>query len=342
MISEEIKKKLDNIPTIDLHQDLLPYDSYRKDAIYKNQTSWELLLKNNIKIVLPTANSWEYFYWKDKKPKPELLDLYEKEFLNYNKYISESKNFEIIKNKKDFDRVWESNDKNGVVLHLEGIDYFEDIQKYWEKLERWYSEYNWRSFGLVWNIKNEMSGGTETPEYGITELGKKVLNWVVGKNMILDYAHMNRKVFWEVRQYLKENFIEQYEKPIYVSHSAIDTLHKDERNLNNEQLEEIKKTNGVVGIFFAQGFLNNDVKKGKTTISDIIDHIDYIKNNFGINHVAIGTDLGGFLEEMIDGLTSLNDINNFKYELYDRGYSIQDIEKVFYGNSKRVVRELLK
>ncbi len=326
---------------IDLHQDLLPYEKYKKEAIHKDQTSWEGLDKNNFKITLPTANSWDYFWWDSKKPEPKLNTLITEEFLKYKNYCDKSEIFDIILNKKDFDKIWENENKKGIIVHMEGIDYFEDKKEYWEMLEKWYS-YGWRSFGLIWNIKNHLAGGTETPEFGITELGKKVLAWAIKKNMIIDYAHMNRKVFWEVRVFIKENFPEQYKKPIYVSHSAIDSLFKTERNLDNKQLKEIKKTNGVVGIFFANGFIT-DIKKNKknSTIYDFIKHIDYVKENFGIDNIAIGTDLGGFLEETIEGLGKVSDIKNLEKTLLEKKYLVEEIEKIFYKNAYRVIRELI-
>ena len=326
---------------IDLHQDLLPYYKYGKKAMKKNQTSWELLDEFDFKITLPTANSWDYFWWESKKPEPRLNDLIEKEFLSYQEYCQKSKVFNIIKNKEDFDKVWNNDNEKGIIVHIEGIDYFEDKKEYWEMLEKWYS-YGWRSLSIVWNIENSLGGGTNTPEIGLKDLGKKVLKWAVQKNMIIDYAHFNRKLFWEVREYLKENFPKQYTKPVYVSHSAVDKLLSNERNLDDKQLEEIKKTNGVVGIFFANEFISN-IKNGKnSTIANVVEHINYIKDKIGIDYIGIGTDLGGYLEETIENLGSVSEVVNLEKELIKNGYSKEEIEKIFYKNSYRVIRELLR
>ena len=320
---------------IDLHQDLIPYlEEYEKDSLIKNQTSWDGLVKNNIKILLPTANSWEYFNWENQKPQPKLNDLITINFEKYNKEVKERDSFVLIKNKNDFGNVLKDDNKTGLILHLEGVDYFEDKKEYWDLLEKWY-EMGWRSIGIVWNIENSLAGGTNTPEIGLKDLGKKVLKWAISKNMVIDYAHMNEKLFWEVRKFLVNEL--NYSKPVYVSHSAVRKFYDNDRNLTDEQLEEIKKTNGIVGLFFSYKYMGDK----NTTINDFLNQVDYIKNKIGIDFIGIGSDLGGFINNTIEGLSSVNDIQNLELKLKERGYSQNEIEKIFYKNALRVLREFL-
>ena len=68
-------------------------------------------------------------------------------------------------------------------------------------------------------------------------------------------------------------------------------------------------------------------------IEDMIDHIDYVVQRIGIDHVGIGTDFNhgsGF-----DGYEDASDALNVTKALQTRGYSQQDIEKIWGGNFLR-------
>jgi microsomal dipeptidase-like Zn-dependent dipeptidase len=85
-----------------------------------------------------------------------------------------------------------------------------------------------------------------------------------------------------------------------------------------------------------------EVKHPRTpvTVSDMIDHVDHIVKTIGIDHVGIGTDFDGG-----GGVTGFNDASesmNVTIELVKRGYSEEDIAKIWGGNLLRVWREVEK
>jgi microsomal dipeptidase-like Zn-dependent dipeptidase len=85
-----------------------------------------------------------------------------------------------------------------------------------------------------------------------------------------------------------------------------------------------------------------DVKYPRTpvTVSDMINHVDHIVKTIGIDHVGIGTDFDGG-----GGVTGFNDASesmNITIELVKRGYSEEDIAKIWGGNLLRVWREVEK
>jgi membrane dipeptidase len=75
-------------------------------------------------------------------------------------------------------------------------------------------------------------------------------------------------------------------------------------------------------------------------VSDAVDHIDHIVKIAGINHVGIGTDFdgGGELEDCHD----VSQMKNITIELLRRGYSDEDISKIWGENLMRVMREVEK
>jgi membrane dipeptidase len=70
------------------------------------------------------------------------------------------------------------------------------------------------------------------------------------------------------------------------------------------------------------------------TVSDLVDHIDHIVKVAGIDHVGIGSDFdgGGGLSDCRD----VSEIWKITRELLRRGYSPDDIQKIWSGNFLRV------
>jgi len=76
---------------------------------------------------------------------------------------------------------------------------------------------------------------------------------------------------------------------------------------------------------------------GPGKIDDMLAHLDYIVARVGIDHVGIGTDFnhGSGLEGFADASEALN----VTIALLARGYSAEEIEKIWGGNFVRVFRE---
>lgn len=74
---------------------------------------------------------------------------------------------------------------------------------------------------------------------------------------------------------------------------------------------------------------------GREDIARMVDHIDYVVNRIGIDHVGVGTDFnhgGGIV-----GFEEADSAANLTAELIQRGYSVADIEKIWGGNFLRVL-----
>ena len=76
------------------------------------------------------------------------------------------------------------------------------------------------------------------------------------------------------------------------------------------------------------------------TVKDAVDHIDHVVQVIGIDHVGIGTDFDG--GGGIEGCKSVADMKNITLELVRRGYSKDEIAKIWGGNIMRVLRDVEK
>ncbi|MEK9740679.1 MAG: membrane dipeptidase, partial [Flavobacteriaceae bacterium] len=70
-------------------------------------------------------------------------------------------------------------------------------------------------------------------------------------------------------------------------------------------------------------------------VSDFVDHIDYIKNKIGIDHVGISSDFDG--GGGVEGWNDASETFNVTLELVKRGYSEEEIKKIWSGNLLRVL-----
>ena len=148
--------------------------------------------------------------------------------------------------------------------------------------------------------------------------------------------------------------------PVIASHSSARALSDHPRNLDDQQLQWVKESGGVVQTVALAAFVNKEkdaaYKKAKDSIleidpkawleaikkstppvnvSDFVDHIDYIKNKIGIDHVGISSDFDG--GGGIEGWRDASQTYNITLELVRRGYSEQEIGKIWSGNLLRVL-----
>jgi membrane dipeptidase len=168
--------------------------------------------------------------------------------------------------------------------------------------------------------------------------------------------------------------------PVIASHSAIASITAHARNLDDETLLALKANGGVVQVVAFDAYLKQqpaersgrcaraaptrrpdrrhtaqhavggaarDVRRGlreidvswpPATVVDLVDHIDYAVKLIGIDHVGIASDFDGG-----GGITGWNDAAetaNVTAELEKRGYSREDIGKIWSGNLLRVWREV--
>jgi microsomal dipeptidase-like Zn-dependent dipeptidase len=73
-------------------------------------------------------------------------------------------------------------------------------------------------------------------------------------------------------------------------------------------------------------------------VSDFVDHIDYIKEKIGIDHVGISSDFDG--GGGIEGWQDASETFNVTLELVKRGYSEEEIAKIWGGNLLRVLDDV--
>jgi membrane dipeptidase len=90
---------------------------------------------------------------------------------------------------------------------------------------------------------------------------------------------------------------------------------------------------------YTENMASIDAEYPPASVSDLIDHVDHVVDLIGIDHVAFSADF--FLKAFtINGWESAGMAPNLTLELVRRGYSEEDIGKIWSGNFFRVWREV--
>lgn len=163
---------------------------------------------------------------------------------------------------------------------------------------------------------------------GLSHFGKDVVREMNRVGMMIDLSHAAEATFFDV--------IDLSSVPVVCSHSSCKALCNHPRNLTDEQMRALAAKGGVVHITMYSGFL---VEHGEATLHDFISHLEHAISVVGINHVGIGTDFDG--DGGIIGCSNASQLRNITRELLRRGYSLNDIEKIWGGNWLRVMREVI-
>ena len=215
-----------------------------------------------------------------------------------------------------------------------------------------------RYMSLAHNGHNQFSD-SNTGEFdntakhgGISALGKQIIEKMNYYGIMVDISHPSKEA---IRQTITHS-----KAPVIASHSSARALSDHPRNLDNQQLQWVKESGGVVQTVALAAFVNKEkaaaYKKAKDSIlkidpkawletikksappvnvSDFVDHIDYIKNKIGVDHVGISSDFDG--GGGIEGWRDASQTYNITLELVRRGYSEQEIGKIWSGNLLRVL-----
>jgi membrane dipeptidase len=154
-----------------------------------------------------------------------------------------------------------------------------------EKLENLYNR-GVRYLGLTWNTSNAIAVSARDESErgrigGLTEFGKKVVEKMDELGMMIDVSHLGETAFWDVVNLSKN--------PIIASHSCVYNLCPHYRNLKDEQIQAIAKSEGIICVNFFCKFLAPSSSSNQVQII----HNKY-KNDLKPIENEYGDDLIGF------------------------------------------------
>ena len=222
------------------------------------------------------------------------------------------------------------------ILHFEGAEPFdEDLNA----LEVFYRA-GMRSLGIVWSRPTIFAHGVpiafpSSPDIGpgLTDAGKRLVKRCNELGIMIDLSHMNEKGFWDVA--------DLSDAPLVATHSNVHALCPISRNLTDKQLDAIKASDGMVGLNFATGFLNEDGAWDSDRPLDVmVRHLDYLVERLGETRVGLGSDYDG--ARVPEAVGDVSKLPNLMAALKNAGYNDALLHKLTHQNWVRVLRKTWK
>jgi len=217
---------------------------------------------------------------------------------------------------------------------------------------------------------SERLGDAEDDHGGLSEFGQQVVAEMNRLGIMVDVSHVAKSTMLDAARLSRA--------PIIASHSSAKALADHPRNLDDEQLLAMKENRGVAQMVALGGFVKvmpakdsamralreemgltsyaamremsedqraeYDARRAElderwppANVENFVDHIDHAVELIGIDHVGISSDFDGGGGVM--GWNDASETLNVTIELVRRGYTDEEIAKLWGGNLLRVWRE---
>lgn len=165
---------------------------------------------------------------------------------------------------------------------------------------------------------------------GLSALGRDAVREMNRIGLLVDVSHSAKSSMMQAAELSRA--------PVVATHSCCRALCDHPRNLDDEQLDMLRATGGLVQITALDSFLRPAPPGGKSpaTMKDMVDHVDYAVQRIGIDHVGLSSDFDG--GGGIPGWADASQTMNLTAELIARGYGAREIDLLWSGNFRRLMR----
>ena len=333
--------------TIDLHCDTMPAmlgmtQKGKHPAIEKNDLQIDLTKLEKGEFMLQcfsTYTNLEEVKSRGKKPFEHVMELaafWHMQIEAHPDRIRQVRTYQDIKR----------NSEKGIISALMTVEEGGVYEGKIDNLHRLFDE-GARMSTLTWNFENELAfpnptvpvGDARIPdmENGLKPWGYIFIEEMQTLGMIIDLAHLNDAGI--------KNVLDTVKVPVISSHSNCRSLCSHLRNLTDENIRRIAEGGGVIGVNFYPAFLRDDSYdpesgRQRASVKDMVRHMQHMKQVGGIECVALGSDHDGY-----DGLSEIRTASDFGIladAMSAGGFTSSEIEKIFYQNALRVMKDVLK
>ena len=254
----------------------------------------------------------------------------------------------------DIDRA-KSERKLGLIFHFQGADPIENDLNLVEA----YRALGVRMVQLTYNVRNRVGDGCEeATDAGLSAFGVDLIARLNENRIVVDCSHTGYRTTMEA--------IERSTRPTVFSHANAYSVHPSPRNIKDDQIKAAAASGGLVGVNGFPAFLGTSTQP---TMDRFIEHLDYMVQLVGIDHVALGIDYyegmhpvasaeeaAQFFKQQLaqrrwseasypppphhypEGMATPKELPNLTAKLLALGYAADDVRKLIGGNWLRVFR----
>jgi membrane dipeptidase len=196
-----------------------------------------------------------------------------------------------------------------------------------------------------------IDSATDAPRHnGLTDFGRAVVGECNRVGMLIDLAH--------VAPHAMHHVLDETRAPVVWSHSNATALAKAKRNVPDDVLDRVRANGGLVMATFIPRFLSDapmaivrrpsefsaaaahpaDDTAPASGIAHYCDHLAYLRDRVGEDHIGIGSDFYG--GDMPVGLSDAACFPHLFAELFRRGWKEPQLAKLAAGNFLRVLGQV--
>ncbi len=225
------------------------------------------------------------------------------------------------------------------------------------------------------NTNNWAGSSGDEKNTGLTGFGKEVIAEMNRFGMIVDISHVSDRTFWDALETSRAPIFASHSScraispiPRNMTDEMIVALGKKRgvvqinfgcEFLNPESAKSSPMQNPALREKFQKAMAEmkdkspeerraamrkmfaDSAPRVRATLDDIVKHIDHVVKLAGIDAVGIGSDFDG-VGCVPEGLDDVSKFPNLTRKLLERGYSAQDIRKIYGENTIRLIREVEK
>lgn len=214
---------------------------------------------------------------------------------------------------------------------------------------------------LCYNDKDLVGCGSAVEDdTGLTEFGGQVIKEMNRLGIVIDCAHTGHNTSMDA--------IAASQSPVIISHGNARTVCNNRRNCEDDLIKAIAQNGGVIGFNGFPGFVAD---KPRPTLDDLLDHVDHMAGIAGPENICVGIDYFEYQAGVADddtatqiynflldsgswnreeypsppwhwpeGIEMPEKLENLTIELYERGYSEDEIKGILGLNVIRVFKEV--
>lgn len=177
-------------------------------------------------------------------------------------------------------------------------------------------------------------GGAYDTDKGLTPFGIEALTEMLRLGMILDISHASRQSAKEIFSLASE-----YACPVIASHSNAYACTPHPRNLTDEEISSVLRSDGVIGINLYTEFLRKENSQ-TATVEDIAAHIEHFLSLGAENALCLGCDLDG--APVPSEIKDLSGLPLIAEKLLQKNYSESLVRAIFFDNASGFAQKYLK
>jgi membrane dipeptidase len=151
--------------------------------------------------------------------------------------------------------------------------------------------------------------------------------------MMVDVSHVSKAGMMQTAEVSRS--------PVVATHTACRALRDHARNLDDEQLDALRRVGGLVQITAVSAFLRepppgSGAAAAEAGVEDMVDHVDHAVRRIGMEHVGLSSDFDG--GGGVRGWENAAETGGLTAALRGRGYGPREIGLLWSGNFLRVMR----